>query len=1248
MMSQKKGNRADNDQAAKALPPGLFRTKTHRKISFSKKPPANLSATNRSFASNTSKQSFKERAMAKGAKKLFNRRNRRSRNRLGTRKQGSSMAVMKPLMKPVMTAYKQLLSLEPKNFKASRKDGYSFKQGHRKRRNMRKRPRKLLYQAHRNSQRIQKAKTIMRKQFFEGPEKMTLEDFFLEKRFSITDLENDEPQLKMPDVGASAEADFQTTGKRPRTSSRISVGEFEIKVQDIPQGVDEDEFNAQTEEIIKAFLQDLLNFSDSASKRIFGFGKKTFSRTEEEKLEERQLLKRLEPIKKTLLSQQNNHVQGVSAAATNFITDLRRHLAVLQGALREKVAEFGRISRNFDANSFEHLIRDERDVDREGTGAGHAFLNLIGLGPAHKRSSVLSLKQMLSKNEINSPEHEKAMKEIRRLAELIEIVENEIYSVEIEQYFPRKMLWKIRLNAGDYCLGMRDLDLDSLKGNFSLKMGEENGVIFIDLKNIEAKFGISDLTISGSGFRTLLSRALIAPTYNRLDIGLTGDWTLCFKFQPAEEENNWHAAWVEDTERSSVQNLKLDREMTGWSALKLPTKALEYIATSVIPQALNSSIQNLFPPSLGSTLLDKTKNKVNMEGNIDIKQVVPSGVFKAPLIGSTPNAKKARDLLQLNDIEAIWLDLMLKGTLAEKAGYKAKRSASMYSLYKWRLEYAAHPLKRLKEMLMIIQKDATLFKYMQAARMKRLRNNISMQSMAEEAVSTATQDSPKVEVEGEYLTQTTIHRSMTAASSSQLPPQHLKNSQQPTRAQTNSMASGDLTSTPSTQNIFTAESEKEATDIPDDWLYEIIVAVEDLATKDVVCRLELTDIEVDLDLNNVVKFFSDTTLATLEGKTTKAVSKEAKKVALHRKVKAENQIKAASKYFSNRVLPFMSKTTDFCLDVYYIVLQGDVGLNFSDIRSGVVMQNFNIQKWMGWAPQRLKGYNLEVEGVQGGSSSNSSSYTVKLNHKWKQEKDNLFNRKEDEDDAWVKLKDIGINMFPKGESPGTISLTGESIQLWLGLTALEEFLAYWDSTPEREMVPSDSSSNLVSRQKASNSTSSDDSQDVRDNEVSLGADVRNSIDRVNRFRQELMKVQKEINIYASEELRADKEKKFKKVHHTLGRPPILYPDKNFKISSIKKDPLDPSYSNPYLPRLFLDPAFDLKLFWKNVAFKATKYDFEPEGVLGGNVNDSVRSEHRASSVCITIDRKNKYEQKPIGFFEMKWNLSEMFDDVKAD
>jgi len=756
----------------------------------------------------------------------------------------------------------------------------------------------------------------------------------------------------------------------------------------------------------------------------------------------------------------------------------------------------------------------------------------------------------------------------------------------VERFFPKRMRWKLRINAGDgSCLGFQDLDFDSIVGNATLKMGEERGVISLQIRDIAASIGISNFSVKGATVRSQVTKMVLTPTVNRLDFHLAGDWTLVLKYEPATEQNNYQAKWVEDKQRSTLESLRLNREMSGLSALRLPKKIIEYLATSLIPSAINESVKNSFSPSLGNTLLEKSHNKIVLEGKIKIEQDINSKVWRAPFVGNTMSAKMARESLHLSDEEATWLDLLLRGT---DAGFRRKTS-SMYRLHKWRLLYAAQPVSRLKEICQLIQQDSSVYGFGQ----------------------------PKDEnLDG--------------------------------------------------RQSF-ADSKENSTDkVPEDWLFQIIDSVEDFADKDVKCKLELYKIDFDLDLTNVVRFFADSHLISLEEQALNAKSQNAKRAATKRKVATEQRIKNAQVWFSNTVMPLLTRNYYANVNGY---LQGgldagSLGLTLQDFSGGVFMNNFSYDALLGWSPSKLSGWNLNIQGDQDQTNSNETAYSIRFKHKFMDKEDELYDRDHSDEDARVTMKDVDLKLFPRGYDPGAVELKGEQLQAWVTIAALSEFLVYWFVYPEEELQ--DRHKKLIGQKSLETKSSvvsmihASDAEESNFGNVTVNEEILVSRQKLIKLRKALAdashKIADESAEIVRETLAAEKEKKqAKKMRNrraSAGRKQILSPEKNFvatvqsgNVESIRKDNL----AHPYIPRLLLDSNHDFSCFVSNLVVQASKVRVEDDALNMFSSSSGLNADADSNeTISLTLERASKYNNKPFAVFQMNWSLHDMFDDVEKN
>lgn len=162
-----------------------------------------------------------------------------------------------------------------------------------------------------------------------------------------------------------------------------------------------------------------------------------------------------------------------------------------------------------------------------------------------------------------------------------------------------------------------------------------------------------DFQIKGSNLRARFSKLLLTPTVNCLRINFTGDYNLVLDYEPGLERNNYQACWRENKEKSKLKNLHIRKQMSGVSALQLPHKLVEALATSILPSALNDFLMKSFRAELGE-ILQSNEDHVDLSGSLRVQQLLPSLVWRAPLASNTANAAKAREALGMTYDQSAW------------------------------------------------------------------------------------------------------------------------------------------------------------------------------------------------------------------------------------------------------------------------------------------------------------------------------------------------------------------------------------------------------------------------------------------------------------------------------------------------------------------------------------------------------------------------------------------------------------------
>ena len=162
-----------------------------------------------------------------------------------------------------------------------------------------------------------------------------------------------------------------------------------------------------------------------------------------------------------------------------------------------------------------------------------------------------------------------------------------------------------------------------------------------------------DFQIKGSNLRAKFSKLLLTPTVNCIRIAFTGDYTLVLDYEPGMERNNYQPSWHENKQKSSLKNLHISKQMSGVSALQLPHKLVESLATSVLPSAINNYVMKAFRPEIGE-LIQRTDEHIQVTASVRIEQQLNSLVWRAPLASNTDNARRARQAAGLTYEQCAW------------------------------------------------------------------------------------------------------------------------------------------------------------------------------------------------------------------------------------------------------------------------------------------------------------------------------------------------------------------------------------------------------------------------------------------------------------------------------------------------------------------------------------------------------------------------------------------------------------------
>ncbi|GBG25764.1 Hypothetical Protein FCC1311_019832 [Hondaea fermentalgiana] len=307
---------------------------------------------------------------------------------------------------------------------------------------------------------------------------------------------------------------------------------------------------------------------------------------------------------------------------------------------------------------------------------------------------------------------------VSKLKKELAILTRHLSQIRVEQHFPRCMMWKLKVDAGDGTfIGMRDLEIGEIKADYHIStVKSKPGHIRMEVNNIVANLGIQELSIRGANTKARILGGLLTPTITRLDLDVRGSWILELKFSQGSGhrqhrqrdqragQQSPQARWEEVKERSTF-NLTLTRKVTGLTTIRLPQSFLQTLSKLLIPKLVTGAIKTILPIELG-LLLREHDNAVSVKGSINIAGDMSPQTWREPLVGPTAAAARARASLGISQSEAIMLDYICRGSRAAAAGFKNK-AISLGRLFKWRLKYATYRVDELQEMLDLIQRDAS-------------------------------------------------------------------------------------------------------------------------------------------------------------------------------------------------------------------------------------------------------------------------------------------------------------------------------------------------------------------------------------------------------------------------------------------------------------------------------------------------------------------------------------------------------------
>ena len=290
--------------------------------------------------------------------------------------------------------------------------------------------------------------------------------------------------------------------------------------------------------------------------------------------------------------------------------------------------------------------------------------------------------------------------ELKALKSELNLVSRYYYRLKVEQYFPKCLQYKFRINAGDgVFIGLRDIEIGHVTSRFHAEK-HKSDCFKVHVTNIAASIGILDLSIRGSSAKAKMFQSiLVSSTIGRLDVDVTGSWTLVLRFDEKRQK------WVENRE-GSVFKLTIARKTTGFSTMLLPQQLLQTLSNGLLPKLITGALRTVLPPHIGQILIH-AGNVASISGDLEIKGEMSPGVWREPLVGPTSLAAKARHALNLTEEEAVALDFICRTSGATSAGFHQK-AISLGRLYKWRLQFSMYHVIELEPMLQMVQDTAGL------------------------------------------------------------------------------------------------------------------------------------------------------------------------------------------------------------------------------------------------------------------------------------------------------------------------------------------------------------------------------------------------------------------------------------------------------------------------------------------------------------------------------------------------------------
>ncbi|GBG32695.1 Hypothetical Protein FCC1311_089202 [Hondaea fermentalgiana] len=476
----------------------------------------------------------------------------------------------------------------------------------------------------------------------------------------------------------------------PRRHHRGSVAQSSFGTEDVVDIPEEDEelYNRDIDEYLAESLERM-----KRNKALMAKGEKQLHVAK---------IKHIKVLRNNLLTEQAKLIANVRAQSKAVIKGLRKHVAELNKSITKKLREEDDADGDDDASaaakaysrSVSRAAADSSGGRSTGGEGDEEDEDFEGFYDQHRKR--INMAQQLLQQRFEA--------RLDRLQEELATTMSHLNDLELEQYYPKSMNWKVRLNSGDgMFIGMRDVDLELLDADVEMIGGAELGTVEINVTNIEAVVGIYQFSIDGSTVQSKLLRGLLTPTVNRLDLNIKGTWRIKLRFQKGEENADHRPMWIKE---GSEFKLELTKHMSGASLVRLPDRVVRWLTTQLIPQVISNAVMLSLPTRLGA-FFRNPPNSLRLDGKIKMRGEIPPRVWTAPLVAPTASAELARRAMGLTSDEAVLLDLLLRGDLATTAGFHRK-AVSIYRLYKWRLQYASIPLARLEKILGEVESDKNL------------------------------------------------------------------------------------------------------------------------------------------------------------------------------------------------------------------------------------------------------------------------------------------------------------------------------------------------------------------------------------------------------------------------------------------------------------------------------------------------------------------------------------------------------------